>query len=132
MPLSLPSGAADQLRRAGKPQDDSPPPHPLLHPRLPDVGVNLSGVDGFVAQQGLDVHPFRPGVEQVRRVSMAQWVGGDFLLDPGPTSPRPSRLRLVVVLRFQMQVIQKGMTQGREGDAGDQHHHQPATERIQD
>ena len=76
MPLSLPSGAADQLRRAGKPQDDSPPPHPLLHPRLPDVGVNLSGVDGFVAQQGLDVHPFRPGVEQVRRVSMAQWVGG--------------------------------------------------------
>ena len=82
MPLSLPNGAADQLRRAGKPQDDLPPPHHLFHPFLPDVGVHRGSADGLVAQQGLDVHPFSPDVAQVRRVSMAQWVGGDFLLDP--------------------------------------------------
>jgi len=65
------NGAADKPRRAGKPQDDSQPPHHLLHPLLPDVGVNLGGTDALVPQQGLDVHQLRPGVEQVRRVSMA-------------------------------------------------------------
>ena len=43
----------------------SQPPHHLLHPVLPDVGVNLGGVDGGVPQQGLDVHQLGPGVEQV-------------------------------------------------------------------
>ena len=37
--------------------------------------VNLRGVDRGVPQQGLNVHQFRPGVEQVRRVSMAQGTG---------------------------------------------------------
>ena len=36
-----------------------------------------------MAQQGLDVHQLRPGVEQVRCVSMAQLVGGNLLLDAG-------------------------------------------------
>jgi hypothetical protein len=42
------------------------PPHHLLHPFLPDVGVNLGGADALVPQQGLDVHSLGPGVEQVR------------------------------------------------------------------
>ena len=54
---------------------NSQPRHPLLHPLLPDVGVNLGGVEGGVPQQRLDVHPFRAGVEPVGGVSMAQLVG---------------------------------------------------------
>ncbi len=57
-----PNGAADKLRRAGKPQDGSQPPHHLLHPHLPDVGVNLRGADALMAQQGLDVDQVRAGV----------------------------------------------------------------------
>ena len=42
------------------------PPHHLLHAFLPDIGINLGGGDALVAQQGLDVHQFRAGVEQVQ------------------------------------------------------------------
>ena len=53
----------------------SQPCHHLLHPLLADVGVNPGGGDALVAEQGLDVHPFRPGVEQVGGVGMPQLVG---------------------------------------------------------
>ena len=62
---------------------DSQPPHPLLHPLLPDVGVNLGGGDGLMAEQRLDIHQLGPGVEQVRGVSMAQLVQADLLVDAG-------------------------------------------------
>ena len=39
--------------------------HHLLHPLLPDIGVNLRRGDALVAEQGLDVHQFGPGVEPV-------------------------------------------------------------------
>jgi len=39
--------------------------HHPLHPFLPDVGVNRGGGDALVPQQRLNVHQFRPGVEQV-------------------------------------------------------------------
>jgi hypothetical protein len=45
------------------------------------VGVNPGGGDALVAQPGMDVHPFRPGVEQVGGVSMAQLVRRNLLLD---------------------------------------------------
>lgn len=61
----------------------SQPCHHLRHLFLPDVGVNLGRGDAFMAEQGLDVHPFRPGVEQVGGVSMAQLVGADLLVDAG-------------------------------------------------
>ena len=51
------------------------PPHHLLHPLLSDVGVNLGGGDALMTEQRLDVHQFGPGVEQVRGVGMAQFVG---------------------------------------------------------
>ena len=111
-----PNGAADEPRRAGKPQafpseiglirrldtaarppGHLQPRHHLLHPFLADVGVNLGGGDALVAEQGLDVHQLRPGVEQVGRVSMAQLVRADFLLDPGflhhPPQVSAGRLR---------------------------------------
>ena len=47
----------------------SQPRHHLLHPLLAHVGVNLGGGDALVAQQRLDIHQFRPGVEQVGGVS---------------------------------------------------------------
>jgi len=50
---------------------NSQPRHHLLHSVLTDVGVNLCGGDAFMAEQGLDVHQVRPGVEQVGGVSMA-------------------------------------------------------------
>ena len=34
------------------------PRHPLLHPLLPDVGINLRGGDALMAEPGLEVHPF--------------------------------------------------------------------------
>ena len=75
----------------------SQPPHHLLHPLLPDVGVNLGGADALMAQQGLDVHQFRPGVEQVGGVGVAQFVRADLLVDPGllqhPPQVGPGRLR---------------------------------------
>ena len=58
------------------------PRHHLLHPLLSDVGVNLRGGDALVAQERLDVHQLRAGVEQVGGVSMAQLVGGNLLVDP--------------------------------------------------
>ena len=69
------NGAADKPRRADKPQDSSQLPHRLLHPLLPDVGVNLCGGDALMAQERLDVHPFGPGVEPVGGVSRAQFMG---------------------------------------------------------
>ena len=39
------------------------PPHHPLHPRLPDVGVNLGSSNALVTEQGLDVHQFGSGVE---------------------------------------------------------------------
>ncbi|MCC8988375.1 MAG: hypothetical protein LM523_11800 [Candidatus Contendobacter sp.] len=42
-------------------------------PFLPDVDVKRGYRNALMAEQGLDVHPFRPGVEQIRGVSMAQW-----------------------------------------------------------
>ena len=36
-----------------------------------------------MAEQRLDVHQIRPGVEQVRGVSMAQLVGADLLVNAG-------------------------------------------------
>ena len=36
-----------------------------------------------MAEQRLDVHPFRPGVEQVRRIRMAQFVGADLFFNAG-------------------------------------------------
>ena len=65
------------------PPGPSQPCHHLLHPLLADVGVNLGGGDALVAEQRLDVHPFRPGVEQVRGVSMPQLVRADLLFDAG-------------------------------------------------
>ena len=53
----------------------SQPPHHLLHPRLPDVGVNLGGAEALVAQQGLDIHQFGPGVEEIRGLNIAQFMG---------------------------------------------------------
>ena len=50
---------------AVKPQDNSQPRHPLLHPLLADVGVNLGGGDTLVAEQGLDVHQLGSGVKQI-------------------------------------------------------------------
>ena len=41
----------------------SQPRHPLLHPLLPDVGVNLGGADALVAEQGLEVHPSAPAFQ---------------------------------------------------------------------
>ena len=76
------NGAADKPRRAGKPQDGSQPPHHPLHPFLPHVGINLRGADALVAEQGLDVHPFRPGVEQVGGVGVAQLVWEIFFSMP--------------------------------------------------
>ena len=61
----------------------SQPCHHLRHLFLPDVGVNLGRGDAFMAEQGLDVHPFRPGVQQVRGVSMAQIVRRNLLFDAG-------------------------------------------------
>lgn len=61
---------------------DSQPPHHLLHPRLPDVGVNLRGADALVPQQGLADHQVRPGDEPVRGVNIAQFMRRNFLLDP--------------------------------------------------
>ena len=52
-------------------------------PRHPDVGVNLRGGDAFVPQQGLDVHPFGPGVEPVGGVSMTQLVGRNLFFNTG-------------------------------------------------
>ena len=43
----------------------SQPPHHLLHPFLPDVGVHRGGGDALVAERGLDVHPFGSGVAPV-------------------------------------------------------------------
>ena len=65
-----------------RPSHHSQPRHHLLHPVLPDVGVNLGGGDAFVAEQGLDVHPFRPGVERVGGVIMAQFMCGNLLVNP--------------------------------------------------
>ena len=55
-----------------RPSHRSQPPHQLLHPLLPDVGVNLRRSDALVAEQGLDVHQLGPGVEQVGGVGAAQ------------------------------------------------------------
>ena len=41
----------------------------LTEPFLTRMRVNLRGGDAFMAQQGLDVHPFSPGVEPVGGVS---------------------------------------------------------------
>ncbi len=49
--------SANEPRMTVKPQDDSQPPHHLLHPLLPHANVNLGGGDGLVAEQRLDVHP---------------------------------------------------------------------------
>ena len=68
------NGAADKPRRAGKPQDGSQPPHHPLHPFLPHVGINLRGADALVAEQGLEVHPFHPGVEPIRCIIMTQFM----------------------------------------------------------
>ena len=62
---------------------NSQPRHHLLHPILPDVGVNLGGGDALVAEQGFDVHQLGPGVEEVGGVSVAQLVRADLLLDAG-------------------------------------------------
>jgi hypothetical protein len=67
--------------------------HHLLHPLLPDVGVNLGGGDALVAEQGLDVHQFGPGVEQVRGVGVAQFVWGNLLLDARPFATSPAGRR---------------------------------------
>lgn len=48
------------------------PPNHLLHPFLSHVGVNLRGGDAFMTEQRLDVDPFRSGIEQIGRISMAQ------------------------------------------------------------
>lgn len=78
----------------------SPPP---FHPLLPHVGVNPGGGDALVAEQGLDVHPFRPGVERVRRVIMIQFMWEIFFSMPvcfsiprrsaPAASPRPAAVR---------------------------------------
>ena len=68
--------------------DDLQPPHHPLHPLLPDVGVNLGGGDGLMAEQRLDIHQFGPGVEQVGGVSMPQLVRADLCLLYTSPSPR--------------------------------------------
>lgn len=74
---------------------DSQPPHPLLHPLLPNVGVNLGGTDALVAEQRLNVHPFRPGVEEVGGVSMPEFVRKSFFrCQPCLASPAGRRGRL--------------------------------------
>ena len=85
---------------ARKPRDNSQPPHPLLHPFLIDVGVNLGGTEALVAEQGLEVHPLGPGVEPVGGVSVAPLVGRNLLLDAGRLQhPRPAA-KLVKLKQF--------------------------------
>ena len=90
------NGAADQPRRAVKPQDDSQPRHHLLHPFLPDVGVHLGGGDALVAEQRLDVHPLGSGVQEMGGVGVAPLVRADLLVDAGllehPPPGGPRRL----------------------------------------
>lgn len=59
------------------------PRHPLLHPLLADVGINLRRGEALVAQQRLDVHPFGPGVQEVGGVSMPQFIWGNLFFDAG-------------------------------------------------
>ena len=67
----------------------SPPPAPSAPARRTDVGVKLGDGDALVAEQGLDVHQLRPGVEQVGGVGVAQFVGADLLLDAGLLQHEP-------------------------------------------
>ena len=48
------------------------------------MNPNLGGTDALVAEQGLDVHPFGPGVEQVGGVGVPELVRGDGLGDVRP------------------------------------------------
>ena len=63
----------------------------LRHPRLPHVGVHRGGVDALVAEQGLDVYPFRASIEQVGGLSTAQLVGSDGLGEVRPL-PQPAEV----------------------------------------
>ncbi len=114
MACLAPNGAADKLRRAGKPQDDSQPRHHLLHPLLADVGVNLGGGDGLMTEQGLDVHQLGPGVEQIGRVSMAQLVGRNLLVDVRLTE-HPPQGRPAPPARTPVSAPPRGRTRTRPG-----------------
>ena len=84
VPKVVKTGAGSSLTRlvgsSMRPARSQPRYH-LLHPLLPHVGVNLGGGDRLMAQQGLDVHQLRPGVEQIGGVGVAQLVGRNLLVD---------------------------------------------------
>lgn len=59
---------------------------------LPDVGINLDGGDAIMAQERLDVHPFRPGIQEIGGVSIPQLVGPIFCYRHSVSHGTPSRL----------------------------------------
>ena len=75
-PVTLARGVACcTIRNAAKQRTPSSMIHHIQRVAAICIGINLRGGDGLVAEQGLDIHPFGPGVEEIGGVSVVQLVG---------------------------------------------------------